>query len=76
MKSVVSEKPEEMQERKYPYLGVFAEGDIILFTAPKQGIWVFTAQGSRATRKIGEYSVGWAERYTIPYTGSVTLSND
>lgn len=65
-----SEITEDREEQKYPYLGRFESGDIILFTGPGTGMCVCSG-----VNKIGEYSDNWLEHDSVTFYGTVTLSN-
>jgi hypothetical protein len=75
MKSVASLKKAENEARTYPYIGVWPDGDMVLFCAPRTGTWIYKS-GKGDNHKLGHYCATWSESETKPYPGSVTLSND
>lgn len=65
------EVKEAAQERKYPYLGRFRNGAIVLFIDKKTGVCLVDGE----LNPLGEFSDAWAEREFDVFIGSVTLSN-
>lgn len=66
---------EKPTERNYPYLGVFQDGVIILFTKPETGMVVRTT--GAGAESIGGYEESfWAEEDADVYQGTVTLENE
>lgn len=59
---------------KYPYLGEFDDGMIVLFTAPEVGFVVYVTSPVK-DYEIGEYGEGWCEGDAKPFEGRVFLSN-
>jgi hypothetical protein len=64
---------------KYPILGIFPDGTIILFSSIKEG----TILKSESKQSIGHYSSDrpdyrhFGPDYNwVPYTGTITLSNE
>lgn len=61
----VKAKPE------YPYLGIFDNGAIILFT----GIGIGTCIADGGVHHVGEYGITWEEESATFFTGEINLSN-
>jgi polysaccharide deacetylase 2 family uncharacterized protein YibQ len=75
MKSKVKQKTAETPKNKYPYLGENNRtGRIVFFTSPRSGMQVNMAK--LGTRGLGYYDSTWAEGLFVPFSGTVTLSND
>lgn len=64
MKVEVREKD---KPRKYPYLGIAQDGDIVLFIRESTGLVI---------NDRFYYSEAWVEQAFRPYSGEVVLSND
>lgn len=64
-------KTVEKRVSKYPYLGQFAHGTIILFTAKTTGVVV----QSKNLNEIGYYSDGWQEENCTEYFGDVVITS-
>ena len=69
MRSTKNDLPES---QGYPYLGVFEDGTVILFTAAEEGTVVHVGDGSDS---IGDHSNDWAEEDVKRFTGKITLEN-
>lgn len=67
---------------KYPYLGIFTEGDsfpehkdlIVLFTKRETGVALQTI-GHSLSYPLGHYSCCWAEDKFVPCDKPITLMN-
>jgi len=70
MKSVLIGKAKR-EKKKYPYLGIFPDGEVVLFSGPDAGYSVHDPKGFRP-----HFSDDWDESKAVPLRGSVTLSND
>lgn len=68
MKVVIKEKGQTTKRRKYPYLGRFEDGTIVYFTTSRTGIQL-------NKNDIGCYFIGWNEKHTEVFEGTVELSN-
>ena len=68
------EDGEKAEEEKYPYIGVFPNGQLVLFHAEETGVCV--GHIGEMSFRLGEYSSGWAESRASKYDGKVILAND
>jgi hypothetical protein len=71
MKSDLIGKKSRLKKRKYPYLGIFPDGEVVLFESPETGYSVH-----RPTNFRPHYSVDWCEADCEPLEGKIVLSND
>lgn len=67
------------QEITYPILGIYPNGTIVLFSSKTTG----TILKAESKQSIGHHSSKWAEYRDffpdanwVPYTGTITLSNE
>lgn len=63
-------KEKTESKREYPYLGVFEDGEIVLFTDVETGMTV----GGKD--RVGHWSSQWVEGRAKIFQGTITLSND
>jgi len=68
------EDGEKAEEEKYPYIGVFPNGQLVLFHKETTGVCVGYCKDVEF--ELGEFSDGWAESRVSEYSGKVTLSNN
>ena len=61
-------------DKKYPFLGEFHDGTVVLFHEKGKGI-VVAESHEESFDKIGKYAEDWREEGAKPYTGSVCLDN-
>jgi hypothetical protein len=59
----------EPKPRKYPYLGKFPDGGVVLFIHRRRGICVHGEE-------IGQYSYRWDEARANPLDCGITLKNN
>lgn len=73
--SIIAQSTEHKLENEisYPCLGIFSNGQIVLFTSISEGTLI--KQGQLTTLPIGTYTKTW-NRDWVPYVGTVTLSNE
>jgi hypothetical protein len=76
---VTTNQTESVEKNKYPILGIFPDGTIILFSSINEG----TILKSESKQSIGQYSSNrpdyrhFGPDYNwVPYTGTITLSNE
>lgn len=62
---------EEKEEKKYPWIGIADDGEIILFNEPDCGIILKGTENPK-----WHYGEGWNEDMFKPLKGEVILSND
>jgi hypothetical protein len=55
---------------KYPYLGKFPNGDVVLFIHRRRGICVHGVESN-----LGEYSYRWNESAAVPCNTPIKLKN-
>lgn len=67
-----STKIDGAEAQRYPYLGVFTDEAVILFTAPHKGTVIHVGRGPD---KMGKHSNSWAEEDAKPFVGKITLEN-
>lgn len=67
-------KNDKKVSREYPYLGVFPDGEIVLFTSPCTGTLIYTIMTPAI--RFGHYSSDWDENKFTRFTGEITLSNE
>lgn len=70
MKSIITNQTTSIQ--KFPCLGIYDDGDIVLFTNPQTGVVIHNPSGAT---HIGGYSDSWVESWE-PFLGTIELSND
>lgn len=73
--SIISVKIENStkQDREYPYLGICAQQEVIVFfTAPGKGMMIHSDDGLHV---IGEYRANWLEDNFTKFDGQVILQN-
>ena len=66
------ERIEEIEYYKYPYIGIFENGCIVLFIREKTGVCLNNYNGKKTK---GEYSTYWLEDTATPYPHKVILQN-
>lgn len=71
MKSILEGKKPVEETRKYPYLGIFHDGEVVLFTAKDTGFSVHHPDVFRP-----HLSECWNESAAESLRGRVVLSND
>lgn len=75
MKSILQgPKEEKVEEKKYPYLGIFKDGEVVLSASPTIGVTVHDP-AAKDTHPVGHYSKSWAEGDAEPLKGKIILSN-
>lgn len=59
----------------FPWLGIAADGDIVLFTGPRRGVVV--RQGKESNLKLGDHSPSWlmSKFKPLPEGEKVILQN-
>lgn len=70
MKMKVEFEEREKTGRKYPWIGEWDDGCVVLFTSRDKGFRLDCAG------RVGCYSERWCEANFTPYRGKITLSND
>jgi hypothetical protein len=73
MKSILQgPKKSEPSRPKYPYLGIFPHGEVVLFTDTNTGFSVHHPV------KDNRYHMNtkWVEKIAVPLKGKIILSND
>lgn len=60
-------------QKEYPYLGIWNDEIIVLFTSPGIGMCL---REPEKPQKVGEYSKSWSEDEFDYYTGKITLANE
>jgi hypothetical protein len=82
MAITVTTNQTEFAKIKYPTLGIYPDGTIVLFSDATSGT---VLKGATKDSKVGYYSEAWADYREpglapsakwIPYYGTVTLSNE
>lgn len=71
MKSTIKDQTTPSVQ-KFPCLGIYSDGDIVLFTSSKRGTLMHNNSGDT---QIGSYSDTWPESWE-PFLGTIELSND
>ena len=72
MKSdLIGPKNDKPKRPKYPYLGIFPNGEVVLFESPYAGYSVHHPKGCRL-----HYSDNWDEDDAEPLKGKIVLRND
>lgn len=69
-------KRKEACSTTFPYLGVHADGDVVLFLARRVGVLVRHGGNPMSSRRVGDYSEDWNMAVFAPLEGTLTLSND
>lgn len=72
IKVTVNQPEKEEPERKYPCLGIYPSGSIVLFSDLNTGVCLHS---ERLGDKAGDYNDSWGDHWQ-PFTGSITLSNE
>ena len=62
---------DKLKKPKYPYLGIFPNGEVVLFESPIAGYSVHHPKGFRP-----HYSGIWEEDDAEPLKGKIVLRND
>ena len=80
--TVTTNQTESVAKIKYPILGIYPDGTIVLFSDVTSGT---VLKGETPDSKVGHYYVSWADYRDpttppsakwVPYHGTVTLSNE
>lgn len=66
-------KKESKPKCKYPYLGIYKDELVVLFSEEKTGVVVV---GDGRANKIAYYSRDWAEEVFTPLKGEIVLTNE
>jgi hypothetical protein len=63
-------------KRKYPYLGIHENGEIVLFTSPRIGVLLRERLGGKPFFKLGSACNSWVEDEFSVFRRVLELSND
>jgi len=72
MIKVHKEKARVFDKSKYPYLGIFEDGEVILFTGDSVGV----SLGGGFAQRLGKLMTIWDERRAKRFNGSITLTQE
>lgn len=61
----------KMDQQKYPYIGIFDNGEIVLFTSDSTGVCL-----GGGLYHVGKQSDSWVENNAKPFDGIVEISNN
>lgn len=67
-------KSDKNNEIKYPCLGIYPDGMIVLFTDFNRGTLMCRKECFDNTLEVGSHANNWKSNW-VPYTGTITLTN-